>query len=85
VPPSPLTLAATERLRRLAGQDPDPAHLAAALRHLGKWRSELVGNTISAQTQDRVVAGPFRRMLCGLSAGEGARAGLTPWLWMGAQ
>ena len=38
MPPSPLTIAATEALRRLAGHDPDPRHLAAAL---PAWMEEL--------------------------------------------
>ena len=74
MPPSPLTLAATSGLRRLAEKDPDPVHLAAALRHLAKWRSELVSNTISAKTGDRVVSGPFKGMHYGVRASEGSRS-----------
>ncbi len=74
MPPSPLTLAATTGLRRLAEKDPDPAHLAAALRHLAKWRSELVSNTISTRTGDRILAGPFKGMHYGVRASEGSRS-----------
>jgi hypothetical protein len=71
---SPLTLAATSGLRRLADQDPDPVHLNAALRHLAKWRSELVANTISARTGDKICAGPFKGMNYRVRASEGSRA-----------
>jgi hypothetical protein len=74
LPPSPLTIAATNGLRKLAEQSPDPVHLTAALRHLAKWRSELVSNTISARTEDRIVAGPFKGMHYGVRASEGSRS-----------
>ena len=74
MPPSPLTLAATQGLRRLADQDPDPAHLAAALRHLAKWRSELVANTIAERMGTMIAAGPFQGMDYPVRAAEGSRA-----------
>ena len=74
MPPSPLTLAATKGLRRIADQDPDPAHLAAALRHLAKWRAELVANTIAGRMGPTIGAGPFKGMAYGVRAAEGSRA-----------
>ena len=74
MPPSPLTLAATQGLRRLAEKDPDPAHLTAALRHLAKWRAELVANTIAERTGQVIAAGPFRGMTYAVRASEGSRA-----------
>ena len=74
VPPSSLTLAATTGLRRLAEQDPDTAHLAAALRHLAKWRAELVANTIAERMGPLISAGPFTGMTYGVRASEGSRA-----------
>ena len=74
MPPSPLTLAATQGLRRLADQDPDPAHLAAALRHLAKWRAELVANTIAERMGTVIAAGPFQGMDYAVRAAEGSRA-----------
>ena len=70
--PSSLTIAATQTLRRLAEQDPDPTHLAAALRHLAKWRSELVTNTLVARSGTTVLSGPFRGMNYALHAAEGS-------------
>lgn len=74
VPPSRLTLAATQGLRQLAAMDPDPAVLDRALRHLAKWRSELVANTLAAQMGHRVASGPFQGMDYAVGASEGARA-----------
>ncbi len=74
MPPSPLTLAATEGLRAIAGKDPDPAHLAAALRHLAKWRSQLVAATVLKRRGSRVLGGPFAGMDYGMRAAEGAQA-----------
>ena len=72
MPPSAFTIAATQTLRRLAEQDPDPAHLAAALRHLAKWRAELVTNTLVARSGTTVLSGPFAGMVYGLRASEGS-------------
>ena len=74
MPPSSLTLAATTGLRRLAERDPDPATLAAALRHLAKWRAELVANTIAERMGPVIAAGPFQGMTYGVRAAEGSRA-----------
>lgn len=74
MPPSSLTLAATTGLRRLAERDPDPATLQAALRHLAKWRSVLVANTLLARLGPRVQSGPFQGMDYSVEAAEGARA-----------
>lgn len=74
MPPSSLTLAATTGLRRLAEKDPDPATLAAALRHLAKWRAELVANTIAERMGPVIAAGPFQGMTYAVRAAEGSRA-----------
>lgn len=74
MPPSSLTLAATNGLRRLADQDPDATHLAAALRHLAKWRAELVANTIAERMGPVIAAGPFQGMTYAVRASEGSRA-----------
>lgn len=73
-PPSPLTLAATETLRRIAAGPADADQLAAALRHLAKWRSELIGNTLANRSGTIVQAGPFKGMDYGVRASEGSRA-----------
>lgn len=74
MPASPLTIKATEVLRSFAAEPPDARHLNAALRHLAKWRAELVGNTISTQSGTRVQSGPFAGMDYGAGATEGSRA-----------
>ena len=74
MPPSSLTLAATHGLRQLAARDPDAATLAAALRHLAKWRAELVANTIADRMGTTVQAGPFTGMTYATRASEGSRA-----------
>jgi predicted O-methyltransferase YrrM len=72
LPPSPLTLAATEALRNLAAKEPDNGNLTAALRILAKWRAELVANTIVARSGTTVQSGPFAGMNYGLRAAEGS-------------
>lgn len=72
--PSPLTVATTEALRLIAEAPADPARLAQALRHLAKWRSELVANTLLERSGTRVLSGPFAGMDYPVRASEGARA-----------
>lgn len=73
-PPSPLTRAATEGLARLLDGPPGPDRLNAALRHLAKWRSALLENTLLARSGDTVLAGPFKGMTYPVRAAEGSRA-----------
>lgn len=74
MPPSPLTLKATTMLRQLADRDPDPAHLAAALRHLAKWRSEVISNTLIARSGTTILSGPFEGMIYDTTGAEGTRS-----------
>ncbi len=71
---SPLTRAATEGLQRILAGDPSVHQLNAALRHLAKWRSALLDNTLAARGGDTVLAGPFAGMAYPVRAAEGARA-----------
>lgn len=73
-PPTPLTLAATEALRRIAAAPADPVQLAAALRHLAKWRSEVIANTLAERSGTVVLSGPFKGMDYAVRASEGSRA-----------
>lgn len=73
-PPSPLTIAATETLRRIAAAPADIDQLTAALRHLAKWRSELIANTLANRSGTVVLSGPFKGMDYGVRASEGSRA-----------
>lgn len=70
---SPFTTATTEALRRLAAQPPDARTLAAALRLLGKWRSEVIANTIVQRSGAQVLSGPFAGMDYGVASSEGSR------------
>ncbi|MES2664648.1 MAG: hypothetical protein V4712_01020 [Pseudomonadota bacterium] len=70
---SALTLAATQRLRELAGQDPGFGPLTSALRHLAKWRAAVLENTLVAQSGQVVLSGPFQGMTYDVPASEGSR------------
>lgn len=74
MPPSPLTIATTDILRRIAAQDPDPAQLAAALRLLAKWRSELISNTLVKRSGTTILSGPFQGMKYATDGAEGTRS-----------
>jgi hypothetical protein len=68
---SPLTVAVTAELERIIAGDPSPARLATALRHLAKWRSNLIGNTLAGQLGTTIPAGPFAGMTFPGPAAEG--------------
>ena len=59
---SSLTTAVTAELERIMAGDPSPARLAAALRHLAKWRAQVIGNTLAAGLGTTIPAGPFAGM-----------------------
>ncbi len=71
--PSSLTRAATDGLARLMDGPPGPDRLNAALRHLAKWRSVILENTLLARSGDTVLAGPFAGMAYPVRAAEGSR------------
>jgi hypothetical protein len=67
---------AEERLRDIVAQ-PGPlgdAKLAAALRLLGKWRSQKLANTIVVRDGTAVQAGPFAGLVLGRHSTEGGHA-----------
>ncbi|MFZ1469916.1 MAG: class I SAM-dependent methyltransferase [Paracoccaceae bacterium] len=71
---TPLTIAATKGLMRLLDGPPSADRLAAALRHLAKWRSAVLDNTLVATSGTTVLHGPFQGMAYPVRAAEGARA-----------
>ena len=73
-PPTALTRAVDAGLARLAVAPPGPDRLAAQLRHLAKWRSEVIANTLIARSGTRIAHGPFAGMDYPVAASEGARA-----------
>ncbi len=72
MPPSVFAIATTDTLRQLAAQEPDNAQLTAALRHLAKWRSELIYRTLAVRSGTQVLSGPFQGMNYPLRASEGS-------------
>ena len=72
--PTPLTVRVTEDLRKLAQAEPSHDMLVAALRHLAKWRSHLVAETLQKMSGDTVLSGPFQGMRYGVRAAEGTRS-----------
>ena len=68
-----MTRAATETLRKIAAEPPDANRLAAALRHLAKWRSGVIGNTLANLSGTEVLSGPFKGMDYAVRASEGSR------------
>lgn len=70
-PPSPLTQAAWTGLAELLDGPPSPERLAAALRLLAKWRSQMLANTIRTRDGDVIGSGPFAGMTYDVAASEG--------------
>lgn len=70
---SALTIAATRQLRDMAAADPSLRQLTSALRHLAKWRSAVLENTLVAQSGQVVLSGPFKGMIYDVRASEGSR------------
>jgi hypothetical protein len=73
-PTSPLTRTATEALLRLLEGPPSPEQLAAALRHLTKWRAAVLENTLVQRSGTQVLSGPFAGMAYAVRAAEGSRS-----------
>ena len=72
--PSALTQAVTETLRKIAEAPPDADQLAIALRHLAKWRSGLIANTLAVRSGTTILYGPFKGMDYSVLAAEGSRS-----------
>lgn len=72
--PSPMTIGTIAAVRRLLDGPPDAAKLEQALRHLAKWRSELVSNTLAQKSGVAVQSGPFKGMQYVVRASEGSRS-----------
>jgi Met-10+ like-protein len=73
-PASPLTISATEMLKKMLDGPADAARLEQAFRHLAKWRSELISNTLVERSGTTVLSGPFKGMNYAVRASEGSRA-----------
>jgi hypothetical protein len=73
-PASLLTISATDTLKRLLDGPADVARLEQAFRHLAKWRSELISNTLVERSGTKVLSGPFKGMEYPVRASEGSRS-----------
>jgi hypothetical protein len=75
--PNPPVLSLSEavagRVQSLLTSPVTPNTLNSALRHLAKWRSELVANTVLARDGAVVQSGPFKGMSYPVRASEGSR------------
>lgn len=70
---SEFTKVATQHLLSVLDGEPSAAKLNGALRHLAKWRTALLENTLVAQSGEVVLNGPFKGMLYNVKASEGSR------------
>lgn len=72
MPSSELTEKVTRDILGILDGSPDIRRLENALRHLAKWRSALLDNTLTAKDGRTVRSGPFKGMLYDIRATEGA-------------
>lgn len=72
--PTSLTRSCDQALIDLQAKPPTPKRLEAQLRQLAKWRSIVLANTIVAQCDGTIPAGPFQGMNYCVAAAEGSRA-----------
>lgn len=72
-PPSALTLSVTQTVQGLLAGPPSADALNRALRHLAKWRAEVMANTLDRRVGTQVISGPFKGMDYAVRASEGSR------------
>lgn len=70
---TPMVMAARRRLGELLEGEPSQQQLNSALRHLAKWRAQMLENTLVAKSGDHVLSGPFKGMHYAVRASEGSR------------
>jgi len=61
------------QITQILGAAPGPGQLTQALRHLAKWRAQVLADTLVARSGDKVLSGPFAGMSYGMRAAEGSR------------
>jgi len=61
------------RLAELLSGEPSPQQLNASLRHLAKWRAQVLENTLVQRSGDTVLSGPFKGLKYAVRASEGSR------------
>lgn len=72
--PTALTRQTAAHVARLLEGEPSAEKLNRALRHLAKWRAEVVSNTLVRRSGTAVQSGPFRGMDYAVRAVEGSRS-----------
>ncbi len=70
---TPMVAAARRRLDEVLAGTPSPQQLNSALRHLAKWRAQMLENTLVQRSGDVVLSGPFKGMRYPVRASEGSR------------
>ena len=70
---SPMVAAVRRRLGELLAGEPSPQQLNASLRHLAKWRAQVLENTLVQRSGDTVLSGPFKGLRYAVRASEGSR------------
>lgn len=70
---TPMVSAVRRRLLELLSDEPSPQQLHASLRHLAKWRAQVLENTLVQRSGDRVLTGPFKGLHYAVRASEGSR------------
>ncbi len=71
---SDFALQTTAALRALAAQPASDQNLHLALRMLAKWRAQLIGNTLTQRSGNKILSGPFAGMDYRIAASEGSRS-----------
>lgn len=69
-----MTVSVTETLKHMLEGPADTARLEQAFRHLAKWRSSLISNTVVRRSGTKVLSGPFKGMEYTVQASEGSRS-----------
>lgn len=70
---TPMVAAVRRRLADLLAGDPSPQQLNASLRHLAKWRAQVLENTLVQRSGETVLSGPFKGLRYAVRASEGSR------------
>lgn len=70
---TPMVAAVRRRLVELLSGEPSPQQLNASLRHLAKWRAQVLENTLVTKSGDVVLSGPFKGLRYAVRASEGSR------------
>lgn len=70
---TPMTKAVTRRLAELTAGEPTMGSLNMALRHLAKWRAQVLENTLVKRSGEVVLSGPFKGLRYAVRASEGSR------------